>query len=130
MKAKLLVVEGDSSIDPDRLRVYGLDGFNSIQLCFVSRDDDAGAVTLELERDPDVVEGAQMSLRLSELLTWYKGEAHGHAANFTAAVDRSRPDLAAGIRALHALESAAKSLRLELEQIQREQMPRAHRAAE
>ena len=120
MGHQIIVIEGDDSIDPDRLRLTATDRQNSLRLVYVSRDDDAAAVELDLGLDAELVRSIENSLRLAKLLGWWNGEIEAHARNFAAAVDCRQPNLAAAAAALRGIERAAARVRAEVEGLMRD----------
>jgi hypothetical protein len=105
-----IVIEGDETVDPARLRILTAGDMPEIRWAFSCRSTEI-AEPLASSIDASYVGRVYEALRLSDLILFFAAGVHKALNAFYAALDRPKPQRADAIRALDTLEALISNAR-------------------
>ena len=106
---RVVLIEGDDSIDPDALSIFSDD--IDIEFVYASREDDSSPEMLSLSVDVERVQRIADAIEMQRLLSSLKRIVRERTKQVERAIDRLEPDAEAAISALESLEREIADVR-------------------
>lgn len=105
---RTVVIEGDSSIDPESLSIYVDIPDTDIDFIFTSRDDDLAPEPLTATAHPCWIARVAFSIDMAQLVTKLKTDIEEHLRSLTEALDKLDAD---PVEAMKTIEQMERELR-------------------
>jgi seryl-tRNA synthetase len=98
----VVVIEGDGTVDPDRLTVYAPDG-SHVDVHYVSRDDDQAADPVEVRENSELIADVARSVYMAQTTSELNARIDELQEKLRAAMDQRNPDTTTALETIQEL---------------------------